>query len=56
MTSMIGTPNYASPQILSKIVYSPKTDIWSFGVVLYEIALNHQPFRGINEGDLLKTI
>ena len=33
----IGTPYYLSPEIIDNKPYNFKTDIWSIGVVLYEL-------------------
>jgi serine/threonine protein kinase len=34
-STVIGTPLYMSPQILSKQSYSSKCDIWSIGIIFY---------------------
>lgn len=33
----IGSPLYMSPEGLIYHQYGPKTDVWSFGVLLYEL-------------------
>ena len=33
-----GTPYYASPQVWQDLPYDMKSDIWSFGCVIYEMA------------------
>jgi len=36
--TMIGTPYYLSPEICAKERYTLKSDIWSLGCILYELA------------------
>ena len=42
--TMVGTPYYISPEILENKAYSFKTDIWSLGVILYEMCKLKPPF------------
>jgi NIMA (never in mitosis gene a)-related kinase len=43
---MVGTPYYISPEIVENKPYSFKTDIWSLGVILYEMCALKPPFDG----------
>ena len=40
-----GTPYYASPEVWKDESYDQKSDIWSMGCVLYELATLKPPFR-----------
>lgn len=42
--TMVGTPYYLSPEIIEDQPYNFKSDIWSLGVVLYEMATLKHPF------------
>lgn len=44
--TIVGTPYYMSPQICENKDYSIKTDIWSLGVILYEMCALKLPFEG----------
>jgi NIMA (never in mitosis gene a)-related kinase len=43
--TMVGTPYYLSPEIIDSRDYSFKTDIWSLGVILYELCALKPPFN-----------
>ncbi|OMJ69407.1 hypothetical protein SteCoe_32875 [Stentor coeruleus] len=42
--TMVGTPYYLSPEIVENRPYSFKSDIWSLGVLLYEMCCLKPPF------------
>ena len=45
----IGTPAYMSPEMLQKKNYTWKSDIWSFGVLIYELIYGILPWKGNTE-------
>ncbi|KAE9135265.1 hypothetical protein PF010_g2153 [Phytophthora fragariae] len=44
--TITGTPHYMAPELLEGGAYDCKSDVWSLGCVLYEIATNSPPFTG----------
>jgi len=51
-----GTLAYLSPEVLKNEFWTSKTDIWSFGCVLYELCCYRHPFVGTNETSLAAKI
>eukprot|EP00931_Biecheleriopsis_adriatica_P089974 TRINITY_DN64029_c0_g1_i1.p1 TRINITY_DN64029_c0_g1~~TRINITY_DN64029_c0_g1_i1.p1 ORF type:complete len:601 (-),score=141.90 TRINITY_DN64029_c0_g1_i1:114-1916(-) len=53
----IGTPFYLSPEICQEKPYSFKSDVWSLGCVLYELATLHHAFDADSmQGLVLKIL
>jgi NIMA (never in mitosis gene a)-related kinase 1/4/5 len=42
--TQIGTPYYLSPEICDNVLYDTSSDIWSLGVILYELICLELPF------------
>jgi len=48
MTGKIGTYQWMAPEVISGHNYTEKADVFSFGIVLWEIASREPPYRNIN--------
>jgi serine/threonine protein kinase len=44
----LGSPLYMGPQILDNQKFSAKCDIWSVGIVFYEMLYGKTPWTGEN--------
>jgi tetratricopeptide (TPR) repeat protein/predicted Ser/Thr protein kinase len=53
---LAGTLGYIAPEILQGEAASPRTDIWAFGVLLYEMCTGQLPFRGRTGYELTSAI
>jgi serine/threonine protein kinase len=51
--SDIGPVRWSSPETLNKKIYTSKTDIYSFGVVMYEILERRIPWQESNIADVI---
>ncbi|CAG9325570.1 unnamed protein product [Blepharisma stoltei] len=57
LTKKCGSPGYVAPEILRKLPYGPKVDVFSFGIILYMILSGQAPFGGKTPKEtLLKNI
>ena len=56
--SKVGTPLYMSPEVLRGDGYDFKSDVWSLGCLLYELAMLKSPFKseGLNLYSLFQKI
>jgi NIMA (never in mitosis gene a)-related kinase len=54
--TQVGTPYYISPEIIKGKKYSFETDIWSLGVILYEMCALDVPIKAKNLHELYMKI
>ena len=56
LTSHKGTSQYMAPEIMKGETFNYKCDLWSLGIIIYELFFKVRPYIGENEYTILKEI
>jgi cGMP-dependent protein kinase 1 len=54
--TMVGTPEYLSPEMITSKGHNRGTDIWSLGILIYEILTAKTPFEHVNSAMIYQNI
>ena len=52
----LGTPATMAPEIMMNLPYDSKSDLWSIGVMMYQLHFKTLPYPGFSEQQILKRI
>ncbi|CAD8174233.1 unnamed protein product [Paramecium octaurelia] len=52
----IGTPNWMAPEIMRGEPYQEKSDIYSFGMILWEIITQQIPYEGLSQTQIIGSV
>ena len=52
----LGTPATMAPELLVNQPYNEKSDLWSVGVMMYQLYFKEIPYEGNNENEILQKI
>ena len=47
--SNVGSTLYMAPEMFSGLPFTPKSDVWALGIILYFLCQLELPFRGISD-------
>lgn len=56
LKTLCGSPLYMAPEIIKYKSYNNKSDIWSFGIIIYEILTGEMPYKANTVYELFKQI
>tara|TARA_B110000208_G_scaffold161359_1_gene196961 strand:+ start:1074 stop:2225 length:1152 start_codon:yes stop_codon:yes gene_type:complete len=54
--SICGKPHYIAPELYKYNIYNRASDIWSLGIILYEILHKEHPYKSKNYGELIQKL
>ena len=52
MQQNVGTPYYMAPEILAGKAYDERADLWSVGIILFQMVCGRVPFPAKDEAEL----
>jgi len=55
-TTLAGTPYYMAPELIQRIPYKEKVDIWAVGITILELMTGRPPFYDLEPEEALEAI
>ena len=56
MTGNTGSLRYMAPEVALRQIYSEKVDVYSFGIMLWQMATDTVPFKGLSRDDFMTKV
>jgi len=54
--TVMGTPDYMAPEQMRGMNVDHRADIYSLGVMLYEMVAGHRPFEGVTRAEIIRLL
>lgn len=56
MSGMTGSLRYMAPETALRKPYTEKVDVYSYGILIWQMARDKVPFKGLNKDEFLKNV
>lgn len=56
MSNAKGTVAWMAPEVITTTNYNEKCDVYSFGIVMWEVIMRKVPFKGLNSYQVMQTV
>jgi serine/threonine protein kinase len=56
LTHRIGTPSWTAPEMFMPAAYTPKVDVYSYAIILFELVTDSLPHRGIKPNEIINSV
>lgn len=56
MTTICGSPLYMAPELLLENCYTIKADLWSIGIIMYQLLFGNHPVNALNLPQLIANL
>lgn len=56
MTGYTGSLRYMAPEVALREPYTEKVDVYSFGIMLWQMARDRLPFKGLNKAEFMRDV
>jgi serine/threonine protein kinase len=54
--TVFGNPAWTAPECLKGAPFSPKSDVYAFGIIMWELVTREEPLRGLDEDEMTKFV
>eukprot|EP01112_Ceratiomyxa_fruticulosa_P014571 TRINITY_DN4189_c0_g3_i1.p1 TRINITY_DN4189_c0_g3~~TRINITY_DN4189_c0_g3_i1.p1 ORF type:complete len:481 (-),score=105.34 TRINITY_DN4189_c0_g3_i1:104-1546(-) len=56
LSTRVGTPVWAAPEILRNERYTERIDVYSFGIIMWELLTRQTPYHDVNQGAIIGLV